>query len=677
MLVNKLLKRIFAVILALGLIVPAYALAPGTMKALEAFKRYEPDFSNYLRKIQEVGRKLDTEKVSLTSERGLQLKGDAAEYFEFIQRRYDLMSDLYKSVMSGSPDDRAALMEGFSRIDDLYREVREYYTARFEEGREPTKPASQLKSEKSAVPAGKAPEVIPTVQPPVEGTTTAPATAPVPEKTVGEKKDDARKTETSGTAEKAEKAHLTGSLNLEAREKKEKYTNPPTSTLPNNLQQTKLSLRYDFDEKNKGLLEDKYLHRKRNELVVENYLTLSLLHTHSPNSAVSFKDSLHHVFYPDNTIKNYRDNLAELMWNKKENKWERFYNVGYETRKYPNYTQSDFHQFNYKGETTYFIPNGTLFGSSVYNVRGYGNSSNLDYTNTTLDFQYNQSFSGNKSEVSVADTYDLRRYGNEAVNLFRTNYWDNYFTFSYNIPVSKTFTWLFEDEYQQRTYPSDDPRGYAQVKLKTTGKITIDKNSRARVGYTYINNDENTKAKAHKNHIFNGQYEKKYSEKFKIKAENTYHNRITLIGNIMDFNENDATFQAIWKLPSKIELNWKSEFLTRAYATLYYSDYQYWMSGLHASYVKPKKYDWQLSQDFRGFSYKNGNNTATGWISQAQPVSEFKYHLILRDDLKLKLTACREKTYYKTFDSIAQELLWDFTRPMTVTEFTGGLEYDF
>ena len=659
---NNLVKHILVAFLIFSVSLPAYAISQGTSKALEAFRRYETDLVKSLRNMEELGRRVQNENLDINSGKGAALKEDAIEIYEFVQKRYDILDDLYKSVSAGNPDDRGVLLEGFQRIDDLYRQVRDYFHLRFEENQpvQGDRPSAKPRDEKPAEPLKPETKGQSSLPPATTGTAPKVSSEPAAEKG----KDEGR-------------GRLTGKLKVDLKNKNEVYNTTPETALPNNYNQAKLSLKYDLDEKNKIYLDDKYLYRRRNEPVYENVMTFNFFHTHSKKTSLSLKDTLHHVKYPDATIKDYRDNLAEIYWNKKEGRWERLYSFGYQNRDYPNYSKSDFRQLNYSGQTTFFINNGTLFGEATYNGRNYNNSSNLDYTNANLNFEYNQSFEGNKSETTVSNVYDMRRYGNEAVNLFRTNYWDDYFTFRYNLPVSKTFTWLFEDDYQERRYPSDEPRGYAQVKLKTTAKITIDKNSRAKVSHTYIFNNERTMVRAHKNNIFNAGWDKKICDTFRFKIDGNYHRRSSMIADTMDFKEYSIGARGVWKLPSKVELTWKNEYLQRKYSALFFPDYYYVQSGLIAYYAKPKKYDWQLEQSFRKFSFRNGKNVATDWNSQAQPYTELKINYTLKKDLRLKFAAYREKTYYKYFDSLPQELLWDFTKPLTVTEFTGGFEFDF
>ncbi|HNW34690.1 MAG TPA: hypothetical protein PKM25_07150, partial [Candidatus Ozemobacteraceae bacterium] len=412
-----------------------------------------------------------------------------------------------------------------------------------------------------------------------------------------------------------------------------------------------------------------------NELVKENVLSLGWLHQHSKNTAVTVKDTLHHVWYPETATKNYRDNLAEAFWNSKQGKYEYLLNLGMNNRVYPRYSRSEFSQLNYNGQATYFVPNGTLFYESTHNWRSYKNAPSLDYVNSTYYSEFSRSYSGNKSDISVSNTYDTRSYGNEAINLFRSSYWDDYFRFQYELPVSKTFSWNFEDEWQKRNYPSDDPRGYSQLKLKTTANIFIDKQTRGRIGHLYVLNHENTRMKTHKNHEFSGMWERKYSDTFKLRFEDMYHRRNGVVDDSMDFNENILIAKAVWRLPGMIELTWRNEHLNRVYSGTAYPDFKYLASLLSASYVKPKNYDWLLETGYKAFSHEKGVNA--GWNESAQPIVLAKVNFVLRDDLKLHLSASSEKSFYKSFDTLAQELLWDFTRPMTITEFYGGLEYDF
>ncbi|MFZ2960448.1 MAG: hypothetical protein WA705_26515 [Candidatus Ozemobacteraceae bacterium] len=657
--------------------VPASALDEGSAKALEAFRRYEPEFTTSLRRLQDGARKIKAENLDLTTGKGAEAKLDAADILEFVQKRYDMLDDLQKTVAADHPADRAAIYQGFQRIDDLYRECRSCYQDNYEipeepkEGKAPKAPAPKVKPVSSASESTALPVAAP-IAPisPLSSVASPPAIVhteyATPENTAGE----------AGTSNKV---RISGLLRYDIRNRNEKYDatlNSAAYALPNNFNQSRLMLRYDMDPKNKIVLEDKYAERRRNELMKENTLTFSYLHNRSKKNSFSFKDTLHHVYYPEANQKDYRDNLAEVFWNNKDGKWERLLNLGLQNRDYQNYTVSNFKQFNLDGQNTYFIPNGTVFTEYTYNARTYKDSPSLDYTGAIYDFEFNRSYDGNKSEIAVGETWEGRNQGNENKDFYRSSYWDNFFRFRYDLPVSKTFAWVFEDEHQQRVYGGDDLRGYALLKLKTTAKITIDKDTRARLSHTYTFNDENQKAKAYKNHVLAGVWEKKVSPSFKIKVEDSYFRRDGLQDSRIAFRENVLTVTPSWKLPSKIDLAWKNEYLFRNYNVLGapYAHYKYFQTGIQASYALPKKYDWQFDAMSRNFSYQP---LGGGWNSKTQPLFQAKGNIHVRKDLKVNLLASTEKTFYRYFDTIAQELLWNFNQPYTITEFLAGIEYQF
>ncbi|HOY67052.1 MAG TPA: hypothetical protein PLP29_09195 [Candidatus Ozemobacteraceae bacterium] len=658
---------VLTVFAMLFLSLQAFGLAPVSSKALDAFRRYEPDFLNAYYRLQELDRKASNQGLVPKDEGFAAIRDEADDIFEFVQKRYDLLDDLYKGVSGDNPADQGSLMEGFQRIDDLYRKVRDFHHARFVERAAGAAPASSAietaKTEADAQPD----QLVPAAS------QAADVTAPAKIEAVPTTPVESATTAESETAE-SKKVAVTGTLKLEARNRNEMYPNTDTA-IPNNLSQMRLSLMYERDARNKISLDEKMLQRRRNELVKENILSLGWLHQHSKNTAFTVKDTLHHLWYPDTVTKNYRDNLAEVFWNSKQGKYEYLQNLGWNTRVYPRYSRSDFTQLNYNSQTTYFLPNGTLFYEGTHNWRSYEESPNLDYINSTYYGEFSRSYAGNKSDLSVSNTYDTRHYGNEAVNLYRANYWDNYFRFRYDLPVSKTFSWTFEDEWQKRLYASDDPRGYAQLKLKTTANIFIDKQTKGRFSHQYTGNFENTRSKTHKNHQFAAMWERKFTDTFKLRLEDTFHRRNGLTSDQMDFKENGIVAKASWRLPSKIELTWRNELLERVYAAAVKPDFRYWGSSVVATYARPKKYDWQFETGYRAFSHEKA--TTGGWNESAQPMVLAKANFVLRDDLKLQLSASHEKTFYKYFDPDAQELLWDFARPVTITDFYAGLVYDF
>jgi hypothetical protein len=630
----------------------AFALSVASSRALDAFRRYEPDFSNSLRRLEELDRKIENQNIDRSSDKYAAIAEDADDIMEYVQRRYDLMEDLFTTVSGDYPADRAELFEGFSRIDDLYRATRDFYNERFVNNVDESAAGT---SEEAAVPAK-------TYEP-----------KPVSETATGKAQTKEKKIEVSGL------------LKLDFRNRNEVYrtqsnaapfTNVETA-LPNNLSQAKLSLTYKFDEKRQLYIEDRFLRRERNEPVHENYLTLSYLMKVDAKKAWTLKNTLHHSWYPDNGVKDYRDNLSEVFYNERWGKRERLANLGYQHRVYPRYSRSDYHQMNLSDQETWFIENGNIFAEIKGNWRRYRNVNNLDYDNFNLYGEYNKTYSGNNADLSVSNTYDRRIYDQESVSLYRASYFDNYFRVNYDLPVHDKLTYLLEGQYQKRSYLADEPRGYSQLNLFSAARMKFDKDTKGQVDYRYIYNDENTRFRAHKNHKLHGMWQRKVTDKFKIRVDDTFHQRNSVQGEVMDFKENLLNAKLSWVLNSGIALSWVNEYLTRIYDQLIYRDYRYFLSGLQFSYASGRKYDWKVEQSWRKFSFRNGNNVSTGWESEAQPYTEVRYNVALNDVLKLKLRASWEKSFYRSFDTRSQELLWDFTRPMTITEFYGGLEYEF
>jgi len=639
---------------------PLFALSAASERALDAFRRYEPDFANSLRRLEELDRRMENLGIEPDSNRGVEIKDEAEETLNRVQRRYDLMEDLFTSVSADYPADRTQLFDGFSRIDDLYRSVRDAYLQKFLY-RGQKQPAA-----KEAVPAASEPAKDDAADTAAPAADSAPAAAPA-------------------AAEEDNRVDISGVLKLDFRNRNEVYrtqTNavPNVNTeeaLPNNLRQGRLSLTFKFDENRQLFAEERFLKRERNEPVHENYFTLSYMHKVDQDHVWTLKNTLQHAWYPENGIKDYRNNLIETFYNERWTKRERLANIGYQTRVYPQYARSDFHQFNVSDQETWFKGFGTVFAEIKGNWRRYRNVDDLDYDNFNLYTEYNRSYAGNKSELALSNTFDRRSYDQEAVNLYRTSYYDNYFRANYELPVHDSLSYGFEGQYQKRNYGSDDLRGYAEMNLFSAARFKIDKDTRAQADYRYVFNDENTKIRAHKNHKLHGMWQKSYNKDFKVRLDDTYHARSSVVGETMDFRENMFTAKLSWRLKSKIDLTWNNEYLTRYYEETFYRDFRYFLSGLNFSYAKPGTYDWKVDQSWRKFAFRNGNNVNTGWEAEAQPLTQLQYNYIINADLKLRLRASWEKTYYRSFDSLSQELLWDFARPMTVTEFFGGLEYTF
>lgn len=658
------MKKYTLAILLLAMTVlgsPLFALSVPSARALDAFRRYEPDFANSLRRLEELDRRMENLEIDADSPRGVEIKDEAEETLNRVQRRYELMEDLFAGVSADYPADRAQLFDGFSRIDDLYRSVRDTYLQKF-----------LYRGQKPADRKEEAPATEPTAASEETPATAAVHTMPAAQ-TV------------ATAAAKDQRVDISGVLKLDFRNRNEVYRTQTNATpnvnaetaLPNNLRQGRLSFTFKFDEKRQLFAEERFLKRERNEPVHENYFTLAYMHKADQDHVWTLKNTLQHAWYPDNSIKDYRNNLAELFYNERWSKRERLANIGYQTRVYPRYSRSDFHQFNLSDQETWFKGFGTVFVELRGDWRSYRNVNDLDYDNLNLYTEYNRSYSGNKAELSLSNTFDRRDYDKEAVNLYRTSYHDNYFRANYDLPVHDKLSYAFEGQHQKRNYGSDELRGYSELNLFSAARFRINKDTRAQADYRYVYNDENTRIRAHKNHILHGMWQKSYGKDFKLRIDDSFHTRSGVVGEDMDFKENFLNAKLSWQLKNRIDLTWNNEYLTRSYDKTFYRDYRYFLSGLNFSYAKPGTYDWKVDQSWRKFSFCNGNNVNTGWESEAQPITQLQYNYVVSADLKLRLKASWEKSYYRSFDSLSQELLWDFARPMTVSEFFGGLEYTF
>lgn len=671
-------RNIVALVLLAVILVgsPLFALSSASAGALNAFRRYEPDFANSLRRLEELDRRIINLGIEPGSSRMTDIMDEAEETMDRIQKRYDLMEDLFTSVSGDYPADRAELFDGFTRIDDMYRAIRDLYTQKFlnrDQKQGSAKTAAPAAEVKPAEPASAEP-VAPAADV-ASATEAAPAAAtatPAPSADAQSIKEDSR-------------VDVSGIFKLDFRNRNEVYRTQNNAApfalnetaLPNNLSQAKLSLTYKFNEKRQLFAEDRYLKRERNEPVHENYFTLAYLMKVNNDRAWTFKNTLQHAWYPDNSTKDYRNNLAEVFFNDRWTKRERLANLGYQTRVYPNYSRSDFHQLNMGDQETWFRDDGNVFFEGKQNYRRYRNVDDLDYDNLNYYLEYNRSYDGNDSELSVSNTYDRRLYDRESVNLYRASYYDNYFRLNYELPIHDGLSYSFEGQHQKRNYASDEPRGYTEVNLFGAARFKIDKDSRAQADYRYVYNDENSRFRGHKNHKLHGMWQKNYSADFRVRLDDTMHLRTSVVGEDMDFRENLLTAKLSWRLKNEMNLVWNNEYLTRIYDRLIYRDYKYLQSGINLSYAKAGKYDWKIDQSWRKFDFRNGNNISTGWEGEAQPITELQYNCTIHTDLKLRLRASWEKSYYRSFDSQSQELLWDFTRPMTISEFYGGLEYVF
>ena len=119
---------------ALALAEPAFAISRQSENALNAFRRYEPEFSNTLRSLQELKRKQDNKGEDISESSDAWLK--AENLMSKVEDRYDLMEDLFNNTLSRNPADQNELREGFNRLDDIYRKVRDFYTDNYVYGDE-------------------------------------------------------------------------------------------------------------------------------------------------------------------------------------------------------------------------------------------------------------------------------------------------------------------------------------------------------------------------------------------------------------------------------------------------------------------------------------------------------------------------------------------------------------
>lgn len=622
-------KTLIIVVLMLTVvaIIPVYGLSAASSRAIEAFRRYEPDFANSLRRLHELDRRIENRSFSPGSKKYNDIVFEAGLIEQRIQNRYDLLEDMLNIVVADYPADQSRLYENFSRIDDYYRQIRDFYHYEFAE--------RQVEKE--------------------------------------DKKSEPRKIEVGGF------------LRMDFRNRNEIYrtqekTAPFTTqetAVPNNLRQARLVLNYQISDDQQMAVENRYLRRERNEPIHENYFTATYLGRLGDSRAWTLRNQLHHAWYPVNYVKNYRNNLTELMF---VNTWpgrERFSTVGLQNRVYPGYSRSDFRQFNLRNQESWFKRWGNVFVEKRTNLRRYRNVDGLDYDNHNVYAEYNRSYSGNTSELTLANTFDKRRYDVEAVNLFRTNYYDNYFRAAYNISLHDALAYNLQGHYQKRTYGSDRPRGYAELDLSALATFNLPRRTRAQASYRYLYNDENTRTRAHKNHIVSANWNRRVNRNFSIRIEDTYQMRDTVIGEIMDFNQNHLSAQLSWRFENSLNLSWITEHVNRRYTQLFYRDFRYLQTGLRLSGAKRGSYDWRIDQSWRKFEFRNGNNLSTAWDGETQPHTRVNYNYNLSDDVRLALRASWQKTYYRSFDSMSQELLWDFTRPMNITEFFGSVEYLF
>lgn len=175
-------------------------------------------------------------------------------------------------------------------------------------------------------------------------------------------------------------------------------------------------------------------------------------------------------------------------------------------------------------------------------------------------------------------------------------------------------------------------------------------------------------------------YDHKINDKVRFRIMDTFHRRDSEVGNLLDYDENEIGGRVNWQLSGRQELVWNVSYLNRGYDTDYFNSYRYLLNGLTLQYNKPKKVDWLIRGELQQLRFDRANAASPYALFDDTTTLnkvEGRYNFWIGDDKRVKFTAMRQKTYYKSFDNISQELLLDFTRPLTVTEFIGELEYNF
>ncbi|MBQ3644089.1 MAG: hypothetical protein II961_05785 [Candidatus Riflebacteria bacterium] len=654
-------KVIFILLLsALALSEPAFAVSKQSENALSAFRRYEPEFSNSLRSLQELKRKQDNLMEDESGASSSEILLQAENLMSKVEDRYDLMEDLYNNTLSKNPADQIELRDGFNRLDDLYRKVRDYYTDNYtfkEKEKVEVKETEQDKKKENLSEAEKA-------ETPYE---LNPITA-----------SDEYSNVISAEDQKNEKVKLTGNLKFEFRDSDEKHENVG-ETVPNDLTSGRLRLTYDMENNRQLYLEEKYLTRERNEKVKENHLTLSFNKKNDDNSAITLRDKLQHVKYPDNSNKNYRVNLFEALYAKNWKNRDMELSLGLKTKAYPNNSRSDYNEYIASAQESWMNNNSTKYIEFTSDIVKYKNVDNLDYKNFNLYTEMTKYFTGNNADLSISNTYDRRIYENESLISFRTSYYDDYFQFGYKLPVNNKVNYNLKADYSKRSYASDEPRGYAELDIFNGFSIKTDDRTYVNADYRYKYNDENTREYAHKNNIIHIGWVRSINKDYKIKFDDTYHQRNSVTNEALDFDQNDFVADLSWNLKNNYKLSWTTEHFIRRYdnISMNFADYRYIQSGFNLSFYKRKCYDWQISQRWRKLEFRNLGGAPSDWDGRMQPVTEVKYNRWLKDDLKLTINGTLEKTYYSEFNNASQEMEYNFADRVYNKQVYASLEYIF
>lgn len=642
---------------AITLANPAFAISNQSQNALNAFRRYEPEFSNALRSLQELNRKRTSIKDDDNDAKSSEIWLKAEDLMSKVEDRYDLMEDLYKSTLSRNPNDQVELQNGFTRLDDLYRQVRDFYTDTYAYN---DKSSEEAKNEKEE--------------------TEQDEESPYKVNPLSADDGYGKVLVASDQGKNKEKINLKGSLKFQIRDSDEEHQNANMGgTVPNDQTMGRLLLNYEINENKQLSLEERYYTRERNEKIKENHFTLSYFDKNPDNSAVTLRDKLQHVWYPNDSTKNYRTNLFEVLYAKNWRNKDRLVNLGIKTKSFPHNSRSDYNEYIIGDQESWIKRDGTIFVELKNETIKYKNVGNLDYNNFNFYAELDKSYSGNKADLKVSNTYERRIYDNESVVAFRTSYYDEFFQLDYRLPVNDRVSYNFDGSYSKRNFGSDEARGYAELNLHNSVFVRTDDRTNVVYDYTYIYNDENTRDSAHKNNIFHVGWERNINSNYKIKLDDTYHNRSSVQNEILDFEQNDFIANLSWTIKTDYKLSWITEYFTRKYdsISINLSDYRFLESGFVYSFYKRKDYDWRITQKWRNMEYRNWGGVPSGWHKHVQPVTEINYNKWLNNDLKFSVRATWEKTYYSEFHNDTQELEYNFGDLIYNKEIFASLEYYF
>jgi hypothetical protein len=86
-------KSMILIVLLMVTIIAAEAMAISlsSSRALDAFRRYEPDFANSLRRLEELDRKIENQNIQTETDKYIQINDEAEYIMDYVQKRYDLM----------------------------------------------------------------------------------------------------------------------------------------------------------------------------------------------------------------------------------------------------------------------------------------------------------------------------------------------------------------------------------------------------------------------------------------------------------------------------------------------------------------------------------------------------------------------------------------------------------